>query len=147
MTNINKYPFIHTHQVTVHPCDGFKMSYNTFKFTQNISTKNGKKANNNKRKTSKCTSKYTIKNTLHLLTKSRKIERCLTIALVQLHLAFFFSFFAHVCSQHLIGLKPGPDKLESMDDDDKLVLLLGPEALSNFKRPRKLHFLLHPSMP
>ena len=69
------------------------------------------------------------------------------IAWVQLHLAFFFSFFAHVCSQHLIGLKPGPDKLESMDDDDKLVLLLGPEALSNFKRPRKLHFLLHPSMP
>ena len=58
-----------------------------------------------------------------------------------------YEIFALVCSQHLIGLKPGPDKLESMDDDDKLVLLLGPEALSNFKRPRKLHFLLHPSMP
>ena len=26
LTNINKNPCIHTHQVTVHPCDGFKMS-------------------------------------------------------------------------------------------------------------------------
>ena len=57
LTNINKYPFIHTHQVTVHPCDGFKNVLNTFKFTQNISTKNGKKGQIKNAKTSK----YTLK--------------------------------------------------------------------------------------
>ena len=75
LTNINKYPLIHTHQVTVHPCDGFKMSYYTFRFTQIISTKNGKKTNNTNAERAKKGIQITDKNTLHLLTKLQKLRR------------------------------------------------------------------------